>query len=116
MAQKTRAVLFANAMAATRAGFRANKSSARGATFFRRRAVGALVLVWGRNLQTLSGDDDAFREGKPGYTELMELVEAANREFASIDETEKRVRALMDEHRRAYRDAADKAGMAMRPE
>ncbi len=69
------------------------------------------IEVYARNLAMVKADERMFREPKPGYAEMMELVEKLNPNYPSIDEIEKAVRQLFDEHRNSFRDELDEQGI-----
>lgn len=62
------------------------------------------VEVFARDLQKCKTDDRMFREPKPGYTEVCELVDRLNTTFPSIEEIELEVKSLYEQHRQAFRE------------
>lgn len=69
------------------------------------------VEVYARNVKAASGDERMFREPKPGYSEMMDLVEDLNPKFPTIDEIEKAIQALFEKHRSEFRDELDEMGI-----
>ncbi len=69
------------------------------------------VEVYARSLRKPCIKTCMFREPKPGYAELMELVEKLNPEYPSIDEVEKAIRAVFDEHRASFREDLEEQGI-----
>lgn len=61
------------------------------------------VLVYAKDRVTAEQDRSMFREPKPGYVEVMELVSRINPEYPKLVEVEKALRDLYEEHKRAYR-------------
>ncbi len=52
-----------------------------------------------------------FREPKPGYAEMMELVEKLNPDYPTIAAVENAIRALFDKHRDAFRAELEEMGV-----
>ncbi|MCP5226888.1 MAG: site-specific DNA-methyltransferase, partial [Thauera sp.] len=69
------------------------------------------VEVFARDLEKVKAAPTMFRETKPGYAELMELLETLNPEYPSIDEIEAAVSRLFDEHREAFRLELEENGI-----
>ncbi|MFP4285892.1 MAG: DNA methyltransferase, partial [Desulfovermiculus sp.] len=57
------------------------------------------VQVFARDLDRAKAEQNMFREPKPGYTEMMELVERLNPEYPPIAEIEQEIQRLFEEHR-----------------
>ncbi len=51
-----------------------------------------------------------FREPKPGYTEIMELINNLNADYPMIADVEKSLRDLYNSHREQYRDEVEGNG------
>ena len=69
------------------------------------------VEVFARDLEKVKAAPTMFRETKPGYAELMELLETLNPEYPSIDEIEAAVSRLFDEHRETFRLELEENGI-----
>ncbi|MDR3585279.1 MAG: site-specific DNA-methyltransferase [Desulfosporosinus sp.] len=52
------------------------------------------VEVYAKNLEVVKKDFSMFRESKPGYNEIMELITEINATYPSIKETEKALRGM----------------------
>jgi hypothetical protein len=61
------------------------------------------VEVFARDLQASKADERMFREPKPGYAEVCELVEKLNPQFPDIEEIEHQLKGLFDQHREEFR-------------
>ncbi len=62
------------------------------------------VEVFARDLQLSKADERMFREPKPGYSEVCELVERLNPTFPSIDEIERELKTLYEQRRTEFRE------------
>ncbi len=69
------------------------------------------VEVFARDLEAVKQDVRMFREPKPGYAELMDLVEKINPDYPSIEEIEKAIRAVFEEHRSSFREDLEEQGI-----
>ena len=61
------------------------------------------VEVYARDLKAVSADKRIFREPKPGYGEMMDLVEKLNSKYPSIAEIEAAIQDLFKQHREEFR-------------
>jgi adenine-specific DNA-methyltransferase len=66
------------------------------------------VEVFARNLERAKSDQAMFRETKPGYVEIMELVEQYNRSYPRISAIEKSIAKLFEQHRQEFREELEK--------
>ncbi|HHX44949.1 MAG TPA: site-specific DNA-methyltransferase [Chloroflexi bacterium] len=71
------------------------------------------IEVFARNRPATERAPAMFREPKPGYTEVIELVEELNPSYPSISEVEAQIAALMDRHREEYEAELREAGLPM---
>ena len=69
------------------------------------------VLVYAKDRKTAEQDPSMFREPKPGYEEVMELVTRMNIEFPSIPKIEEELRKLYEGHKIAFREEVDALGL-----
>lgn len=68
------------------------------------------VEVYARDRRSVERDPEMFREPKPGYAEVMELVEQLNPEYPSVAEIEAAIKELFGEHLLAYKDEVEASG------
>jgi adenine-specific DNA-methyltransferase len=68
------------------------------------------VLVYAKNKSVAEQDKSMFREPKPGYKEVMELVSSLNPDFPPILEIEAELRKLYENHRIELRDELEAQG------
>ncbi|KEZ75720.1 site-specific DNA-methyltransferase [Salinisphaera hydrothermalis] len=57
------------------------------------------VEVFARDLETAKAEPAMFREPKPGYAEIVELVERLNPNYPSITEVEEEIDKLFEQHK-----------------
>ncbi|HEB0853245.1 site-specific DNA-methyltransferase [Citrobacter werkmanii] len=69
------------------------------------------VLVYAKDKQLVEQDRHMFREPKPGYEEVMELVEKLNEDFAPIAKVEAALRDLYKQHKIEYRQEIESQGL-----
>lgn len=69
------------------------------------------VLVYAKNKPAAEKDKSMFREPKPGYLEVMELVASLNSEFPPIAEIEAAIKKLYGDHKIAYREKIEARGL-----
>ena len=69
------------------------------------------VLVYARDRRVAEQDKQMFREPKPGYEEVMELVARLNPTFPAIAEIEAQLRALYERHKEEFREEVEAAGL-----
>ncbi len=65
------------------------------------------VEVYAKNLGAVKADFAMFRESKPGYVEIMELIQDFNPKFPQISEVEEALRKLYRTHKAEIKDAGD---------
>jgi len=68
------------------------------------------VEVYARDRVTVEADKDMFREPKPGFSEVMELVSRLNPEYPCLADAENALKALYQSHRDAYREEIEANG------
>jgi adenine-specific DNA-methyltransferase len=68
------------------------------------------VEVYARNRNLVERDYSMFREPKPGYAEVMDLVASLNPDFPSIDEIEKQIKDLYKKHIAEFRADIESSG------
>ena len=61
------------------------------------------VEVYARSLKAVSADKRIFREPKPGYSEMTELVEKLNPDYPRIEDIEAAIQDLFKRHRDEFR-------------
>ncbi|MCO6454801.1 MAG: hypothetical protein J5I93_05830 [Pirellulaceae bacterium] len=69
------------------------------------------VLVYAKHRPTAEQDRNMFREPKPGYEEVMELVARLNPTFPPISHVEDELRKLYEQHRVEFREALEADGL-----
>ena len=69
------------------------------------------IEVYARDLAAVKNDERIFREPKPGFADMMDLVERLNPSYPSIDEIEREIQALFEQHRTEFRDDLDEQGI-----
>lgn len=65
------------------------------------------VEVYSRSKQAVENDPQMFREPKPGYEEVMDLVETLNPSYPPISKIIKALDELYKLHQREYREAVE---------
>jgi len=65
------------------------------------------VEVYSKNLATVKADFAMFRESKPGYIEIMEMIQELNPKYPSIKEVEEALRTLYKTHKSEIKNAGD---------
>jgi adenine-specific DNA-methyltransferase len=68
------------------------------------------VEVYARERQAVESDKAMFREPKPGYSEVMELLARIRPEFPTCAEIQRELRTLFDEHIATYREEVEGNG------
>lgn len=61
------------------------------------------VEVFAKNLDVVKAEPAMFREPKPGYLEMMELVEELNPKYPSIEEIQTAITAVFEKHRQEFK-------------
>lgn len=74
------------------------------------------ILVWAKHLPTVAADPKMFREPKPGYEEVMALVQELNPDYPPISEVEKALRELYQRHQAEYRRQVEAQGLSWKEE
>lgn len=69
------------------------------------------VLVYAKNRVVAEQDKSMFREPKPGYAEVMELVARLNPEYPPISTIEEELRKLYQQHQIEYREQVEAEGL-----
>ena len=69
------------------------------------------VEVYARDLKAVSADPRIFREPKPGYSEVMELIEKLNPKYPSIAEVETSLCGLFEKHKAEFREELEEMGV-----
>ncbi|NVZ08046.1 site-specific DNA-methyltransferase [Allochromatium humboldtianum] len=69
------------------------------------------VLVYAKNRVIAEQNKDMFREPKPGYAEVMELVARLNPEYPPIANIEEELRKLYRQHQIEYREHVEAEGL-----
>jgi adenine-specific DNA-methyltransferase len=68
------------------------------------------VEVYAKDRAAVEADKAMFREPKPGYSEVMELVAQLNDQFPPIDAVESALKQLYESHREEYREEVIASG------
>jgi adenine-specific DNA-methyltransferase len=71
------------------------------------------VVVYAKDRAYIEGRGSAFREPKPGFDEVQGIITALNSEFPSIEDIERAVRDLMDQHRQQYEEELQENGLVL---
>ncbi|MFV9506002.1 MAG: site-specific DNA-methyltransferase [Oscillochloridaceae bacterium umkhey_bin13] len=69
------------------------------------------VQVYAKDRVIVEQDRDMFREPKPGFFEVMELIQSLNKTYPPISHIEAEIRALYERHRVEYRDEVEAQGL-----
>jgi adenine-specific DNA-methyltransferase len=69
------------------------------------------VEVFARNIAAVKSDRATFREPKPGFVEMMELIEEKNPEFPTSRDIEKAINQLFELHRTEFNKLLEDAGL-----
>jgi len=69
------------------------------------------IEVFARNKVMATQDSRMFREPKPGFIELTELVQRLNPSYPSLVEIEREIQALMDKHLMEYKEELVEMGL-----
>lgn len=68
------------------------------------------VKVYAKDRSSVESDKEMFREPKPGFSEVMDLVARINPEFPVIEDIEHAIKKLYQEHKRVYRETIEESG------
>ena len=69
------------------------------------------VLVYAKDKPTAEKDKSMFREPKPGYLEVMELLASLNPDYPPITEIEAAIKKLYADHKIEYREQIEAEGL-----
>lgn len=69
------------------------------------------VEVFARRLENVKADPAMFREIKPGYTELVELLDSLNSKYPSLNEIETAISEVFERHREDLRAELEESGL-----
>tara|TARA_R110002072_G_scaffold137843_1_gene280750 strand:- start:3995 stop:7456 length:3462 start_codon:yes stop_codon:yes gene_type:complete len=69
------------------------------------------VLVYAKDKPVAEKDKSMFREPKPGYLDVMELVSTLEPDYPPISEIEAAIRKLYADHKIAYREEIEAEGL-----
>jgi adenine-specific DNA-methyltransferase len=69
------------------------------------------VLVYAKNRKVAERDKSMFREPKPGYAEIMDLVSKLNPNYPPIAEIEEEIKKLFEQHQLEYRTFVEDEGL-----
>ena len=69
------------------------------------------VEVYTKNIAAAESDYQMFREPKPGFDEVMELIEKLNNEFVTVDYAQDQLRNLYRSHLSELRTQAEAEGL-----
>lgn len=68
------------------------------------------VEVYSRDRAAVEADADMFREPKPGYAEIMAIVEQLNPDYPKTEVVEAAIKKLFREHLDSFRDEIEASG------
>ena len=69
------------------------------------------VKVFAKNKSSVERLRPMFREPKPGYTEIMELVDELEEDYPPTEEVESSIKNLMDQHLREFKNELKDQGL-----
>ncbi len=69
------------------------------------------IEVYAKDRTTVESDADMFREPKPGFREVTDLISKLNAEYPAIETVEAELRDLYDLHKAEYRDEVEASGL-----
>ena len=69
------------------------------------------IEVFAKNLERVKAEPAMFREPKPGYMEMMELVERLNPDYPTVAEIEKAIAELFEQHRQEFKADLEEQGI-----
>ncbi|HNP84063.1 MAG TPA: site-specific DNA-methyltransferase [Nitrospira sp.] len=69
------------------------------------------VLVYAKDKATAEKDKGMFREPKPGFLEVMELISGLNSEYPPIPQIEAALKKLYSDHKISYREEIESQGL-----
>lgn len=68
------------------------------------------VEVYARDRTAVEADKAMFREPKPGFSEVMELIAALDAEYPPLSDVSKAIQELFEKHRQEYRAEVEANG------
>jgi adenine-specific DNA-methyltransferase len=68
------------------------------------------VEVYARSRASVEADKGMFREPKPGFAEVMELIAQLNPDYPPLAEVEQEIRTLFQSHKDSYRNEIEASG------
>ncbi|PHS00938.1 MAG: site-specific DNA-methyltransferase [Leeuwenhoekiella sp.] len=68
------------------------------------------VEVFARDRSSVEADKEMFREPKPGFSEVMELISRLNSEYPSVSKIEAELKRLYQAHKESYRHEVEENG------
>jgi adenine-specific DNA-methyltransferase len=74
------------------------------------------VLTYARNLTTVTQNPQMFREPKPGYEEIVALIQELEPLYPATVQVEEAIRALHKQHRDEYRNEIEDQGLDWKAE
>ena len=69
------------------------------------------VEVYARSLEAVKKDERMFREPKPGYGEIVELIERLNPQYPAIADVEREIKALFERHKSELTEDLEEQGL-----
>jgi adenine-specific DNA-methyltransferase len=69
------------------------------------------VLVYAKDRRIAEQDRSMFREPKPGFEDVMSLMESLNPKYPTLIEIEKELKGLYDRHKMEYREEVEAQGL-----
>ena len=69
------------------------------------------IEVYSKNITEAENDHLLFREAKPGFSEVHEIISTINRQYPSIKEIELRLKALYQEHLATFKEQIEEDGL-----
>lgn len=69
------------------------------------------VLTYAKKLESVEQDYDMFREPKPGYAEVMQVVAEHEMEKSTLAEVEEGLRNLYENHKKLYKEDIESQGL-----
>src|SRR2546425_4469787 len=69
------------------------------------------VLVYAKNRAVAEQDRTMFREPKPGYQEVMDLVARLNPSYPSVETIRRELQNLYENHKIAFREQIEAQGL-----
>ncbi len=70
------------------------------------------IMVYAKNKTAATSSSSSFREKRPGYAELIELVRNMEADYPSIKDVELAIKALMEQHRNEFKKELQQVGLS----